>query len=61
MSAPNDKCSRKAQICNKVDTLEGSFEIASATALFYLKKAHANIQKGVSLLFKRCGQKISAP
>ena len=31
-------CSRNAQICNKIDNLEGSFEIASATNLFYLVK-----------------------
>ena len=27
--------SRNAQICNKIDALEGSYETASATALFY--------------------------
>ena len=38
---PNDKkscCSRNAQICNKIDALAGSSEMASATALFYLEK-----------------------
>ena len=35
-----------AQICDKIDALEGSFEVASATALFYL-------EKGVSLYPKR--------
>ena len=39
-------CSRNAQICNKIDALEGSFEIASATALFHP-------EKGVSLFPKR--------
>ena len=31
-------CSGNAQICKKTDTLKGSIEIASATALFYLEK-----------------------
>ena len=31
-------CSRNAQICNIIDTLAGSIEISSATALFYLGK-----------------------
>ena len=30
-------CSKNAPICNKIDALEGSIEIASATAYFYLE------------------------
>ena len=60
MTAPNDKiswCSRNVQICNNIDTLEGSFEIASVTAPFYLKKGVSLFQKGVSPIFKGCGKK----
>jgi len=46
------------QLCNKVNALEGSFEIISATALFYLGKGYPSIQKGVSLIFKGCVQKV---
>ena len=45
-------CSRNAQICYKIDTLEGSFEMASTTALFYLKK-------GISLYKIRAFPKYS--
>ena len=41
---PKDKkscCSRNAQICNKIDAVEGSTETASATALFYLEKGES--------------------
>ena len=37
---PNDKrvgCSKSTQMCNKIDRLEGNFEIASSIALFYLE------------------------
>ena len=33
--------SRNAQICNKIDALEGSCETASATALFSLEKGES--------------------
>ena len=39
-------CPRNAQICNKIDALEGSFEIASATTLFYLEKGVSSYSKG---------------
>ena len=51
-------CLRNAQICNKIGALEGSFEGASAAALFYLKKGYIYIKTGVSLIFKVCGQNI---
>ena len=35
-------CSRIAQIGNKIDAFEGSFEIASANALFYLENIFAS-------------------
>ena len=34
------------QICNEIDTLEGSIEIASGTALFYLEKDVSLYTKG---------------
>ena len=46
-----------AQICNKIDTLEGSIETASATALFYLEKDVSSYKKGVSLIFRGYGRK----
>ena len=39
-------CSRNAQICNKIDTLEGSIEIASATAIYNLEKDTPLCPKG---------------
>ena len=33
-------CPRNCQNCNKIDTLEGIIEIASATALFYLERTN---------------------
>ena len=39
-------CSRNAQISNKIDTLEGRIEIASATVLFYLEKDVSLYPKG---------------
>ena len=61
VTTPNDKiswCLRNVKICNNIDTLEGSFEIASVTAPFYLKKGVSLFQKGVSRIFKWCCQKI---
>ena len=45
-------CSRKAQIYNRMETLEGSFKIVSATALFYLEKGVSVYSKGRFLVFK---------
>ena len=48
-ASPNDKkslCSRNAEISNEIDTLVGSFETASATALFCLEKGLSLYQKG---------------
>ena len=39
-------CSRNPQICNMIDTLEGSIEMASTTALFYLEKDVSLCPKG---------------
>ena len=39
-------CQRNAQICNKIDTWEGSIEIASAAAPFYLEKGAYLFSKG---------------
>ena len=47
-----------AQICNKSDTIEGSFETAIATALSIWNMAYLYEQKGVSLMFKGCDQKL---
>ena len=43
---------------NKIDTLEGSFEITSGTTLFCIEKAYLKVQKGVFLICKGHGQKI---
>ena len=37
-------CLRKVQICNKINTLVGNFEIARATAIFYLKRVYLYIR-----------------
>ena len=50
-------CLRNAQICNKIDTLDSSFEITRANALLDLERVQLYIKKGVSLIFKRCGQR----
>ena len=49
-------CPRGLQICNKFDTLEGSLEIASATAFSYIEWPFVSFSKGVSRKFRGCGQ-----
>ena len=47
---------RNAQICNRIDALQGSFETESTNSLFYIENSLSLNEKGISLIFKGCTQ-----